>query len=181
MSAGRCVLITGASRGLGRALAEHCLAAGDVVYGCARGESTLTHDRYAHVRADVSREAEVEAIFRVIRDQGGRLDALINNAGMAGMNPAALTTLEGARRIVDANLIGTFLCTRAAIRLLRASSAGRIVNLTTVAVPLRLEGEALYAASKSAVETFADRGARGRALRDHLQRRRALTGANPAD
>lgn len=150
----RHVLITGASRGLGLALAEHFLARGDVVYGCARGDSALSHERYAHVRADVSREADVEAVFGVIRQRGARLDVLINNAGLAGMNPAALTTLEGARRIVDANFIGTFLCSRAAIRLLRASPAGRIVNLTTVAVPLRLDGEAVYAASKSAIETF---------------------------
>ena len=96
----------------------------------------------------------MEALFAEIRARGGRLDALINNAGVAGMNAVALTTLDTARRIIDTNLIGTFLCSRAAIRLLRSSSAGRIVNVTTVAVALRLEGEALYAAAKSGVETF---------------------------
>ena len=70
------------------------------------------------------------------------------------MNPVALTPVESARQIVATNLLGTFLFTQAGIRLLRRSVAGRIVNLTTVAVPLRLEGEAMYAASKSAVETF---------------------------
>ena len=154
MSAGRHILITGASRGLGRALAEHYIELGDTVYGCARGDATLSHDRYSHHRVDVSREADVDALFTEIRTRGGRLDAVVNNAGMAGMNVVALTTLDAVRRIIDTNLVGTFLCSRAAIRLLRSSPSGRIVNLTTVAVPLRLEGEAMYAAAKGAVETF---------------------------
>jgi 3-oxoacyl-[acyl-carrier protein] reductase len=79
---------------------------------------------------------------------------LINNAGVASMNPVMLTPFESAREIMSTNFLGTFAFTRRALRLLRSSPAGRIVNLTTVAVPLRLDGEALYAASKSAVETF---------------------------
>jgi 3-oxoacyl-[acyl-carrier protein] reductase len=151
---GRQILVTGASRGLGLALAQHYLAQGDTVYGCARGEASVEHERYTHFQFDVTQEPGVEALFGELRARGGRLDVLINNAGVAGMNAVALTTLEAARRIIDVNLIGTFLCSRAAIRLLRSSKAGRIVNLTTVAVPLRLEGEAVYAAAKSAVETF---------------------------
>jgi 3-oxoacyl-[acyl-carrier protein] reductase len=151
---GRHILVTGASRGLGLALVQHYLAQGDIVYGCARSEAAVEHERYAHLQFDVTQEAGVEGLFGELRARGGRLDALVNNAGVAGMNAVALTTLEAARRILDVNLIGTFLCSRAAIRLLRASAAGRIVNLTTVAVPLRLEGEAIYASAKSAVETF---------------------------
>jgi 3-oxoacyl-[acyl-carrier protein] reductase len=89
-----------------------------------------------------------------VRTRFGRLDAVINNAGIASMNPIALTPVATARKIMETNFIGTFLVTHAAIRLLRASKAGRIVNLTTVAVPLCLEGEATYAASKGAIETF---------------------------
>jgi 3-oxoacyl-[acyl-carrier protein] reductase len=66
----------------------------------------------------------------------------------------ALTPPEDARHIVDTNVVGVFNCTHQAIRLMRHSPAGRIVNVTTVAVPLRLEGEAVYAASKAAVESF---------------------------
>ncbi len=154
MPAGRHILVTGASRGLGLALARHYLEQGDTVYGCARSETDIQHERYTHFRFDVTQESDVDALFTELRARGGRLDALVNNAGVAGMNAVALTTLEAARRIIDVNLIGTFLCSRAAIRLLRSSPAGRIVNVTTVAVPLRLEGEAVYAAAKSAVETF---------------------------
>jgi 3-oxoacyl-[acyl-carrier protein] reductase len=131
---GRRVLITGASKGLGAALAQVLLDRGDIVIGCGRAEGTIAHERYTHHRVDVSDEAGVRAMFQDVRKQHGGLDALINNA--------------------DTNFLGVFLCTHAALRLLRGSKAGRIVNLTTIAVPLRLEGEAIYAATKSAVETF---------------------------
>lgn len=154
MSDGRRVLLTGASRGIGLALTQHYLRQGDTVIGCARHESGVTDPRYTHFRVDVTAEADVRRLFQDVRQRFGHLDVLINNAGIASMNPIALTPLETARAIVETNFLGTFLFTHAAIRLLRASPAGRIVNVTTVAVPLRLEGEAVYAASKSAVETF---------------------------
>jgi 3-oxoacyl-[acyl-carrier protein] reductase len=148
----RRILITGASRGIGLALAAHYVERGDTVFGASRGESAIDDPRYTHVRADVSSEADVEALFAAIR--GGGLDVVVNNAGLASMNAIALTTADALRRVVDASLVGTFLCTRAAIRLLRSSACARIVNVTSVAVPLRLEGEAAYASAKAAVETF---------------------------
>jgi 3-oxoacyl-[acyl-carrier protein] reductase len=154
MTARRRILITGASRGIGAHLVQHYLACGDEVVGCARGAAPLTHDRYTHATVDITDEPAVRTLFRDVRQRLGGLDVLINNAGIASMNPVALTPFETARRIVDTNFLGTFLFTHGAIRLLRGSPAARIVNLTTVAVPMRLDGEALYAASKSAVETF---------------------------
>lgn len=150
----RRVLVTGASRGIGAHLVQHYLDGGDEVIGCARGASALAHERYTHASVDVTDEPSVRGLFKDIRQRLGGLDVVINNAGVASMNPVALTPFDTARRIVETNFLGTFLFTHGAIRLLRGSKAGRIVNLTTVAVPLRLEGQALYAASKSAVETF---------------------------
>lgn len=154
MNAPRRILITGASRGIGAELAKRYLGRGDVVIGCARGKASVSDDRYTHVELDVTSEPDVRALFADIRRKHGGLDILINNAGVASMNPVALTPYASARRIVETNILGTFLFTHAAVRLLRHSTAGRIVNLSTVAVPFRLEGEALYAASKSAIETF---------------------------
>jgi 3-oxoacyl-[acyl-carrier protein] reductase len=154
MTDARHILITGASRGIGAHLVNHYLAKRDIVIGCARGSAPTTHERYLHAQVDVSDESAVGGLLSDVRRRFGRLDVLINNAGVAAMNPVALTAVESAREIVATNLLGTFLFTRAGVRLLRHSVAGRIVNLTTVAVPLRLEGEAMYAASKSAVETF---------------------------
>jgi 3-oxoacyl-[acyl-carrier protein] reductase len=150
----RRVLVTGASQGIGLALVRHFLAQGHQVAGFARGEATLEDARYLHVQGDVSAEKDVAALFAAVRARFGGLDCLVNNAGIASMNQVALMPYDAARRIVDVNLLGVFLCTRAGIRVLRHSPAGRIVNLSTVAVPLRLEGEAMYAASKSAVEEF---------------------------
>jgi 3-oxoacyl-[acyl-carrier protein] reductase len=150
----RHVLITGASRGIGAHLVRHYLAQDHVVIGCARGAAPVMHKRYTHMCADVADDQAVQTVVGDIRKRFGALDVLINNAGIACMNPMALTPFETARQIMETNFLGTFAFTRASLRLLRSSPAGRIVNLTTVAVPLRLEGEAIYAASKSAVETF---------------------------
>jgi len=153
----RHILITGASRGLGRYLAGHYLNQGDLVIGCARSEackSLVTHERYRHYRIDVTDAPGVQALLRDVQREIGRLDALINNAGIASMNPVALMPVEVARRIMDTNFLGTFVMSQAAIRLLRRSPAPRMVNISSIAVPLRLAGEAVYAASKSAIETL---------------------------
>ena len=155
MNGKRHILITGASRGLGRYLARHYLDQGDLVIGCARSEASKSftpYEAYRHFRVDVTDIQAVHALFRDVRQEVGRLDVLINNAGIANMNPIALTPVEVARHIMDTNFLGTFLLTQTAIRLLRKSSAPRIVNISSVAVPLRLAGEAAYAASKSAIE-----------------------------
>ncbi len=150
----RRILITGATRGIGQSLAEHYLARGATVIGCGRGKASIDHARYLHVALDVSDEDAVNDLFSGLRDRFGSLDAIVNNAGIASMNLVALTPARVARRIMETNFLGTFLFTHGGIRLLRRSPAPRIVNVTTVAVPLGLEGEAVYAASKSAVETF---------------------------
>src|SRR5262249_53409659 len=157
MSERRHILITGASRGLGGYLASYYLAKGDLVIGCARSEaceSALTYEHYRHYRVDVTDVQAVHALLRDVQREVGRLDALINNAGIANMNPLALTPVEVARRIMETNFLGTFVLSQAAIRLLRKSPAPRIVNMSSIAVPLRLAGEAVYAASKSAIETL---------------------------
>ncbi len=150
----RHVLITGSSRGLGAALAEHYLRAGDRVVGCGRSASPLTHERYTHCTVDVTDSTAVDGLFRELKRQFKTLDVLINNAGIASMNAIALTPVDVARRVVETNFLAAFHFTREALRLMRGSPAARIVNISTVAVPLRLEGEAVYAASKSALETF---------------------------
>jgi 3-oxoacyl-[acyl-carrier protein] reductase len=122
---------------------------------CARSAGDLMHpERHHHVIADVSRPEDVERLFASVRSEAGYLDVLVNNAGVASMNLLALTPTETIQRVMRINVEGTLLVTREALRLLRRSAAGRIVNLSTVAVPLRLAGESVYAASKSAVETF---------------------------
>ena len=148
------VLITGARKGIGRSLAEHYLAQGYSVVGCSRSDSDLNHDRYRHYDLSVTNETAVKGMFTEIAESNGRLDVLINNAGVASMNHVLLTSVDKAREIFETNFIGTFLMCREAARLMKKNEFGRIVNLASVATPLKLEGEAVYAASKAAVISF---------------------------
>lgn len=93
-------------------------------------------------------------MFSEIRKDAGRLDHVVNNAGIASMNHAMLTPLSTVRSVLDTNVAGTFVVCREAAKVMKPASYGRIVNLISVAAPLRLEGEAIYAASKSAVQTL---------------------------
>jgi 3-oxoacyl-[acyl-carrier protein] reductase len=154
VSVPRRLLITGATRGIGRHLAEHYLALGDMVVGCGRGAATIAHPCYAHHAVDVTSEDAVAGMLSAIRAAHGGLDILINNAGAASMNAFLLTPPSTTRRIVDINVVAPMRLTHGAVRLMRRSGAARIVNLTTIAVPLRLDGEAVYAASKAAIESF---------------------------
>lgn len=148
------VLITGASRGIGAYLVQHFAGRGTQVVGCSRSRVESSTSNVAHFQANVSEEDQVRALMRFIRKNFGRLDVTINNAGVASMNAALLTPTNTLDRIMDINFKGTVLVSRESIRLMQRRKYGRIVNLSSIAVPLRLEGEAIYAASKSAIEMF---------------------------
>ena len=150
----RIVVITGTSRGIGRGLAEHFLKQGDIVCGCSRGPAALRHRRYTHSELDVADEKAVVKMVRAVVRSHGRIDALLNNAGIASMNHALLTPMAVAQGIFATNFHGTFVFCREVAKAMVRRKTGRIVNFTTVATPLRLEGESLYAASKAAVESF---------------------------
>ena len=149
-------VITGTRKGIGRHLAEHYARRGHRVIGCSRGEPDWTLDGYDHYIADVADEGAVRRIFADVRRKHGRLDHLVNNAGLASMNHALLTPIPTVNAILSTNVVGTFLFCREAAKLMKARGYGRIVNLTTVAVPLKLEGEAIYVASKAAVASLTE-------------------------
>lgn len=148
------VLITGTRKGIGRFLAEHFVQSGALVEGCSRTAPDWELEGYSHHQVDVTDEAQVKSMVSAIQRRHGRLDIAINNAGIASMNHSLLTPGSTVDRIMSTNIRGTFLVSREAAKVMQRRKYGRIINLSTVAVPLRLEGEALYAASKSAVETF---------------------------
>jgi 3-oxoacyl-[acyl-carrier protein] reductase len=148
------VLVTGARKGIGRFLAEHFVRKGAWVEGCSREAPDWELAGYTHHRVDVSDEAEVKEMLAAIRRRHGRLDVVVNNAGIASMNHSLLTPVATLDRIMAVNVRGTFLVSRESAKLMQRRRYGRIVNMGTVATPMRLEGEALYAASKSAVVTL---------------------------
>jgi len=149
-------LISGASRGIGRFLVEHSLAAGHRVIGLSRKAVDWTHGRYEHHEVDVTDEKSIVEVMRIVRRRHGGVDHLINNAGIASMNHSLLTPVSVVTRILATNVTGTFLLSRECARLMQPKKYGRIVNVASVATPLKLEGEAAYAASKAAVVSLTE-------------------------
>lgn len=149
-------LITGTRKGIGKYLTEHYVRQGHLVIGCSRKEPDWSLEGYEHFQVDVSDEVGVKRLFSVIRKKYGRLDHLINNAGVASMNHFILTPVSTVTQILNTNVVGTFLFSREAAKLMQKKGFGRIVNFTTVAAPLKLEGESIYAASKAAVISFTE-------------------------
>ena len=149
-------LITGTRKGIGRFLAEYYVRQGHQVIGCSRAQPDWTLENYRHFAADVADEKAVRSIFQAIRREYGRLDHLINNAGIASMNHCLLTPITTVQNILATNVVGTFLFCREAAKVMERRHCGRIINFTTVATPLKLEGEAIYAASKAAVHSLTE-------------------------
>lgn len=156
MSEDKVMLITGSRKGIGKYLVTYYLEKGFQVVGCSREPSDVSSDRYTHFCLDVSDEVQVKKMFDEVRRQYGRLDILINNAGVASMNHSLLTPLSTAEKIVRTNVLGTFLCSREAAKLMMKKKFGRIINFVTFAIPFKLEGEAIYAASKAAVASLTE-------------------------
>jgi len=150
---GQTVLITGASRGIGAGLVEHFRQRGAWVAGCARSLAPAEDAGGWQAQVDVTDEAAVRAWIEGVWQRRARIDVLVNNAGAASMNHALLTPLSSLRGAFELNCLAAFAASREVAKKMRKAGYGRIVNLTTVAVPLRLAGELAYAASKAALES----------------------------
>ncbi len=148
------ILITGTRKGIGKELAEYYLSLGCNVIGCSRGPGTIVNSGYRHYELDVSNEKNVVKMVRAVKKEFGRIDILLNNAGIASMNHFLTTPYQTVQNIFNTNFFGTFLFSREVSKVMMRQKFGRIVNYTTVASALRLEGEAIYAASKGAIENF---------------------------
>ena len=148
------MLITGSRKGIGKYLTEYYVKQGFLVEGCSRKPPEWKMERYHHHSIDISDETQVKQMFTAIRKRHGRLDVTLNNAGIASMNHVLLTPAATVSNLMATNFLGTFLVCRESAKLMVKRKYGRIVNFTTIAVPMQLEGEAIYAATKSAVETF---------------------------
>jgi 3-oxoacyl-[acyl-carrier protein] reductase len=144
------ILITGASRGLGRALSERYRARGDAVIGLSRSPSDLS----PHVRCDVGDPAAVKQTFEALRTEteGFHLDLVINCAALGYLRFAGLMSPVQAQAMVDANVMGTWNVCREAFR--DMPRGGRIVNVSSIHALTRPAGSAMYAATKAAVEAM---------------------------
>jgi len=148
------ILITGTRKGIGKDLSEYYLNLGFTVVGCSRGVGTIENDNYRHFELDVSDEKAVVKMVRSTKKEFGKIDILLNNAGIASMNHFLTTSFSTVQNIFNTNFLGTFIFSREVSKVMMKQKNGRIINYTTVASALRLEGEAIYAASKGAIENF---------------------------
>ncbi len=160
----RVALITGGTRGIGRAVAEALLKSGEQVAvtgttadGVVRAERELSQfGKAAAIVCDVRDSASVEAAVRTVVAEFGRLDVLVNNAGVGVGAPVADLTHHEWHRIMGTNVTGIFNCCKAAIPHLRASGGGWIVNVSSLASNNPFPGGAAYCASKAAVNAFSE-------------------------
>ncbi len=150
------MLITGTRKGIGRYLVDYYLAAGYRVVGCSRSEFGESLEGYTHYCLDVADERAVVKMVQDVHKNCGSISVLINNAGIASMNHVLLTPLKTVEQIFATNVFGSFLFARECSKVMMRQKFGRIVNFTTVATALKLEGEAAYAASKAAIKTYTE-------------------------
>ena len=154
---GKVALLTGASRGIGCAIARALLDEGAHTFLVSRRREAVRKlaaawnaagGRAEALSADVTREREVNRLIARVKKRSGRLDILIINAGVFTYKPFEKTTLEDWRSNIDTNLTGTFLCTRAALPLLKRKRGGHILNIISVAGREAYENCSAYCASK---------------------------------
>jgi 3-oxoacyl-[acyl-carrier protein] reductase len=167
---GRVALVTGGGRGIGRAIAQALAAAGAHVTINYKGNAaaaeetvaaiTAAEGRAQAVQADVSASADVERLVKATIEAHGKLDILVNNAGITRDTLLMRMKDEDFDAVLDTNLRGVFLCTRAALRPMTKQRWGRIINLSSVIGLIGNAGQANYAAAKAGIIGFTKATAR---------------------
>jgi 3-oxoacyl-[acyl-carrier protein] reductase len=161
---GQVAVVTGASRGIGRAIAERLAREGVFVSLNYLQRQEAAEEALASIRAsggqaelcrfDVANGAEVTTALQGIVERYGKLDLLVNNAGLALDNLLLRLKEEEWERVMDVNLKGVFLCTKAAARFMIRQRSGRIINLTSVVAQTGNAGQAAYSTAKAGIIGF---------------------------
>jgi 3-oxoacyl-[acyl-carrier protein] reductase len=164
MLEGKVVLVTGASRGIGRAtalMAAQNHAKVIVNYNNSEDKAAELVDMIREqgyeatmIKADVSNEDEVKQMFKQIKKDYSRIDVLVNNAGVMINNLLMMTKLEEYEKVIDTNCKGIFLCTRQATKMMTKQKSGKIINMSSVVGVNGNHGQSIYSASKSFVIGF---------------------------
>ena len=159
---GKTALVTGGSRGLGKAIAMAMAEKGAQVVICGRKQDNLDQAvadlggkglNVAAFRANVGRSDEVAALFQSVEERFGKLDILVNNVGMNILTPSLIGTDEGLwDKIIETNLKGTFLVSAKAAPLMKKAGKGKIINISSIAARKATMGMGIYCVAKAGVE-----------------------------
>ena len=161
---GKLALVTGGTRGIGRAIAEHLLKEGSTVTICGRNRESVDrtvrelskHGKISGCAADVSNASAVKALFEFVDREMGGLDILVNNAGLGVFRKVGEMTPEDWHRNIDLNLNGAFYCSREALARFQQRRGGFIVNISSLAGKNAFTGGAAYNASKAGLNLFTE-------------------------
>jgi len=145
------IIVSGASRGLGKAITERLIEKGEKVVGLARSVSGLSIEA---IECDVRNYASVKNASREVKQLKKPVKAFINAAGVASMNMAVTTDESTVQKLIQTNLVGTIYCCQLFAPIMLRQKHGSFINFSTIAVALALKGESVYAASKAGVESF---------------------------
>ncbi|MFT4778620.1 MAG: NAD(P)-dependent dehydrogenase (short-subunit alcohol dehydrogenase family) [Flavobacteriales bacterium] len=150
------ILVTGGSSGIGKSIASYLTSKGHTVYGTSRSaEEGITSEGFYMLRMDVTDEANVVLGVNSILKKEGRLDVLVNNAGLGMAGPLENTSSEELEGIFQTNVFGVMNVCRVAIPALRKSK-GKIINITSIGGIFALPYRGVYCASKFAIEGFSE-------------------------
>jgi len=145
------IIVTGASRGLGQAIAERLMESGEEVVGLARNNSGTDIQM---ICCDVSDYSSVKNASKEVKKMKKPVKAFINAAGVASMNMAVTTDQSTVQKLIQTNLVGTIYCCQLFSPIMLRQKKGSFINFSTIAVALALKGESVYVASKAGVESF---------------------------
>jgi len=153
----RVALVTGAAAGIGEAAARALAGAGFAVYGTSRKAAVgETRDGVVFLPLDVTDDQSVTGVVREVLHRSGRIDVLVNNAGVGVSGAAEESSIEQARALFETNLFGSMRMTRAVLPHMRERGSGRIVNVSSVLGFMPAPFMALYSASKHAIEGYSE-------------------------
>ena len=145
------IIVTGASKGLGKAISERLIEKGEEVLALSRNIHEMTINA---IECDVSDYASVKNASKEVKRMKKPVKAFINAAGVASMNMAVTTDVSTVQKLIQTNLVGTIYCCQLFAPIMLRQKQGSFINFSTIAVALALKGESVYAASKAGVESF---------------------------
>lgn len=146
------VLVTGASSGIGKSIATFLSEKGMIVYGTSRKPQKNQNVPFTFVALDVLDTTSIDAVISLIIEKEGRLDVLVNNAGMGITGPIEDTPTDEMRRVFDTNLFGAIDVMKAVLPQMRKQQSGAIINVTSIAGYMGLPFRGMYSATKGALE-----------------------------